>query len=80
MVRSLIILTQKMYQRVIQPADSVRHHLNECLAECFQQLRGKTLLQEDKVFIVLSFLSDNFNVLLASLESLKTKWLTAICD
>lgn len=65
MACSLIVLTRKMYQTVMQPGDSVTGHLN-ALAECFQQLerRGKTLSEEDRVYVILSSLLEEFNKLI----------------
>ena len=74
---SLIAITRQLYRTVIHPGESVRRHINK-LTECFQMLeqRGKMTLEEDRVFILLSSLSEEYNMLIMALESVETDKLT----
>lgn len=74
---SLIAITQWMYRIVMWPGESVRAHLNT-LAEFFQLLEhcGKTVPEEDKVYIILSSLSEEYSMLVTSMESIETSKLT----
>ena len=74
---SLIAITRWLYRTVMHPGESIRRHVNK-LTECFQMLeqRGKTVLEEDKVFIILSYLSEDYNMLITALESVETDNLT----
>ena len=67
---SLIALMRQLYRTVMMPGSLVRAHLGS-LNECFQQLeqRERYFGEEDKVLLILSSLSEDYNVLVTSLET-----------
>ncbi|XP_060110753.1 vomeronasal type-2 receptor 26-like [Heteronotia binoei] len=74
---SLIAIIRRFYRTVMKPGESVRAHLN-ALAQCCHELkqRGKTVSDEDKVNLILSSLSVEYNMLVISLETAETSKLT----